>query len=636
MSLFVYRFKNLWVCFLLLALFSCSEKAEETILTADDLFAVREIAFEGIAGEQKHTIEFEAPHAWTSEIHSLGMWLQADVFKGNAGRASITVRPKSDNFGVTAREATLEIYIDGMEAYTIKVNQASAATGDIQVNGHVDEGVMNLRADDSGNEFSDTLWVTSSKRWTLKADASAADVLSFETDGESRNGEEQTVQVVVKASYNKFSSSVYEGKFYIQTEEGTAVPITVKAAAKVGVYDSQHALQGEAERTSFQLVDTLKTGRFETDFYIDSNVRWTLGDTPEWIETATDKNTITNVTSSGKITQSRHHISFQLKKNALSRDGKTGIIELVDVRGEVVKKINVTYAGVGSSYVSNNLAFKGQDPFGNPWGFEAKASSIDRNNDADYWKEVSHEFEVTTSSNFTSISDAPFHLILVRGDGGVPRKQEVHWAKLEMVAGSPSMTGDLYTRKIAIRVNDRGDSDDKNKLTNQTEWRYAFVYIVPLDVSFNDLWNGDKLKDKYANDMLIMAQKNDPDAQYTFGFKEVNDGGTVDVPAKGGAVTLSVTPGSYSLCDVLMQIQGADGTWSRVGSDICSMDYTRNGEELSTITFTLSENKKVTNPFTHQTVGAPRHIKVSINAFLGDLEGTKTIFEFYINQAIDE
>lgn len=617
-------------------LMSCSEKDVPTVLTPDDLFTVTEVRFEGIAGEQSHAIEFEAPEAWTSEVHCLGSWLKADAYRGDKGKAVINISPKSDNFGVTAREATLEIYIDGMEAYTVKVYQESASTGDIQVGGHVDNGVMTLLGNDTGTEFSDTIYVTSTKRWTLKADADVAQVLSFETDGESMNGTETTVRVIVKAAYNKFAASAYEGKFYIQTDEGTAVPLSVKAMARVAVFDMEKPMQNEAERVSFQLVDTIKTGTYMTSVFVESNIRWTLGNMPEWIESTADKGSITNVSSSGKLVTGRKHLTFYLKKSELSRDGKTGVIELLDVRGEVVKKINVTYAGVGSNYVMGNLAFRGEDPMGNPWGFEANSKYIDPNNEADYWKEVSHDFDVVTSASYSSVSDAPFHLLLVKAEGGMPRKQEVHWAELDMPQGAFSRTGDLYSHKMTIRVSNRGDADDQKGITNATEWRYAFVYIVPTDVTFADLWDGNQLKAKYADDMLIMAQKNDPAANYTFAFREVQNGGTVTAPAAGGAVTLNVVPGSFSQCDMKMQLEGKDGTWTTIGSDICAMDYTRKGEELSTVTFTLSENKKVTNPFTHQTTSAPRHIRVTIIAFLGDNEGEKTIFEFYIDQAVNE
>lgn len=619
---------------IMLMLTACSDKENEMILTADDYFSVKEVTFEGISADQVYTIEFEAPKAWTAELHCLGSWLSADKFWGDAGKAVINLRPKTDNFGITSREATLDIYIDGMETYTIKVYQNSASTNDIQVNGHVDQGIMSLTADETGMEFSDTLWIKSNKMWSLKVDDTETEALSFETDGKPLNGEDTNIMLIVKASYSKFKDSNYEGKFYIVTNEGTAVPITVKASASIGIYGTERTMQDESERTSFQLVDTVQSGHFLTEFYIESNIRWVLGNLPEWIETATDANTITNVTSSGKITNSRKHVSFHLKADCLSKDGKTGVIEFKDMRGEVIKKVNITYAGVGSNYVTNNLSFRAEDPYGNPWGFEAKASAIEPSNEEDFWKEIAHNFDVTTSADYSSIKDAPFHLIMVRADAGIARKQEVKWATLEMGNGAPSMTGDLYTKDIVLRVNDRGDADDKNGVTDATLWRYAFAFIVPLNVTFNDLWDGDKLKQQYANDIVLVSQKNDPEGNYTFGFKEVENNGTMTVPAKGGTLTLNVTPGSYSQCVITMSAQNEEGEWKHVSSDICSMDYTRKEEEISTITFTLSENKGVTNPFTHQTTGAPRHIKVEINAFIGDLEDSKTIFVFYIDQEL--
>lgn len=632
------KITTLLLTLLVVVFASCSkDKHKETILTADDLFTSKAVTFEGLAGDQTNTIHFTAPASWTAEIHCIGSWLSADVLRGGAGEAAIVLRPVSDNFGTTAREATLSIYIDGYAAYTIQVYQNSAATGDIQINGHVSDGVMTLSANDTGTEFSDTIWVVSSRKWTLVTDGAASGVLSFETDGTPMNGVERTVRVVVKASYASFDAPGFEGRFYIRTEEGAAVPLTVRAAAAVGIYEREYPSPAEAERTSYQLTDTLQRGVFAADFYIESNVRWTVGSMPEWLETGNGTTMPTNVLTSGKINPRRQHVSFRVKRDALSRDGKSGVISLNDARGETVKTISVTFAGVGSDYTDYSMSFPANDPYGNPWGFEAKASSINPDVAEDYWKEVSHEFTVTTSADFTSVKDAPFHLVMVRADNGIAQREEVHWAKFEMGSGAATRTGDLYTRNMFITVNDRGDADDKEGRTDPTQWRYALVYILPARVSFSDLWGADgNLKAEYADDMVLIAQKNDPAAAYTFAVKEVADGGTLSVPGKGGTITLNVLPGSYAKCNVNIEQQSQDGAWAKTAAGVCDMDFTMQGDAISTVTFTLSENKAVTNPFTHTTTGAPRHLRVSFVAFIGDAEATKTIFTFYIDQALKE
>lgn len=617
---------------------ACSDDdKKETILSPDELFSATTITFDGLAGEQTNTVVFNAPAPWTAEIHSIGSWLKADVLHGEAGESRIVLSPRSDNFGVTAREALLEIYIDGYEGYSITVNQKSAATGDVQVNGHISDGVMTLTANETGTEFCDTLWITSSKRWSLAMDSDGSNVLSFETDGDSRNGEETNVMVVVKAAYGKFASTSYEGKFYIKTDDGSAVPITVKANAVANVYDHEFASQNESERVSFAFVDTVMANTFMTDFYVESNVRWTIGEMPSWVESGAEASMITNVLSSGKVNPRRQHVSFRVKANELSRDGKSGALTIVDARGEVLKTVYLTFAGVGSNYIASALSVPGEDPNGNPWGFEAKAEYIDASNPADYWKEVRHKFNITTSVDFTTIENAPFHLLLVRADNGIAMKQEMHWAHLEMGNGNSSYNGGLYTRELVLAVSDRGDADDQNGITSPTDWRRALVCIVPVSVSFNDLWTADgKMKEAYSDNAILISQKNDAHATYTFGFEEVANEGTVTVPSAGGALTMNIAKGSYPQCDIVVQSQNAEGEWVSVGSDVCRIDFTTddNGNP-KTMTFTLSKNKGEKNPFTGVVVGSARHLRVSVSAFLGDAEGSKTIFTFYIDQDLE-
>lgn len=616
---------------------SCSKDEPTIILSPDELFNAKEIVFEGLAGNQSHTIEFESPKAWTAEIHSIGSWLKADVQYGEAGHSTITISPRSDNFGVTAREAELEIYIDGYEAYSIKVYQESAATGDIKVNGHIDAGIMTLTANDTGTEFEDTIWVKSSKKWTLTAE-DATQVLSFDTDGEPQNGNETDIRIIVKAQYSKFTSPSYEGKFYIQTAEGTAVPITVKALAKAGIYSTEKHRQDESECASLNFVDTIKTGVFTTEFYVESNIRWTLGELPDWVESAAtwgeEGTEVTNVLSSGKINPKRQHVSLRVKAEKVSTEGQTGTVSILDMRGETLKKVSVTFAGVGSSFLTYDLTLPSEAPNGNPWGFEAKASMA---SETDIWKAVSRSFNVTTSANYSSIADAPYHLLLVRADNGIARKEEVHWARLEM-GSSTSYSNGLYTKEMVLHVNDRGDADDQKGTTQETYWRHAIALIVPTSVKFDNLWDSNgKLKTAYANDTRLLAQKNNPDAKYEFAFEEIEDGGTMDIPAEGGSMTLKVKKGSFTNCDIIVQSQNAGGSWINASADICKTEsnFDTDGNPISVV-FSLSKNAPVENPITHIKVKTPRKIRIQISAFISYDEEPRIIATYYINQPCTE
>lgn len=624
------------------AFMACSDsKTEEVSLSPQDMFSVKTITFAGIAGEQTAVVEFDAPDAWVAEVHSISQWLQADQLHGQAGHARITLTPRSDNFGVTARQATLQIYIDGYEAYTIEVNQESASTGDIRVDGNISEGVMKLNANDTGTEFQDTIWVTSSRRWTLQADAQCSQILSFEHQEEPQNGVETTIPVVVRAAYSQFAGPVFDGRFYIHTEDGHGVTISVHAAATVNVYDAPRARQNEVERVSYQLVDTLQKGVFQTGFYVESNVRWVLADVPDWIETAqdwgTDAAVVTNVTSSGKVNSQRQHVTLRVNAAALGRDGKTGTVSLKDDRGQILKTIYLTFAGVGSEYLTYSLTLPAVDPYGNPWGFEATASAVNPDSPTDYWREISRPFSVTTSIPFNTLGDAPFHLLLVRADNGIARHEEVHWAHLEMGEGNSTSAGGLYTRQMRIRANDRGDEDDRRGITSPMQWRYAMMFLVPVQVGFEDLWTPDgRIRDAYAENFTLLAQKNNPDATYTFAFEGVQDGGTCTVPAEGGTLTLNVQKGSYNKCDVSVQQLSGD-TWTAVGSNVCRIDFkTDENDNPVSVTFTLSANKGEKNPFTQQIVGSARHLRVSVSAFIDDQTENRVIYTFYIDQPLNE
>lgn len=619
---------------------SCSDEAEpQKALDSEALFDVRSLSFEGVAADQSQCVSFKAPAAWSAEIHSIGNWLKADVLHGEAGTARILLSPRSDNFNVGQREAQLEVFIDGYKPYVITILQKSAATGDIQVEGLGEDGILTLLADETGTEFRDTLWVSSDKRWSLAADPQqSGDILSFETDGQPRQGEQTRVRVIVKASYAKFQDTRFAGQFYIRTDEGSAVPIRVSASASVMVFENEYPLgeEAESEKVSFNMHNHVQNGVFLTDCFIQSNIRWTVGSIPAWVETSTAIDGITNVLSSGHINPLRQHVAFRVKDSELSRDGKTGTVTLLDPQGRLLKTIYLTFAGVGSNYIDSRLSFPALDPLGNTFGFEAKASSIDASNPADAWKQIRREFDIITSTDYTSLSNAPFHLLLVHADNGIPSRREVHWAHLEYVGRQSSSMQGLYCHKLAICASDRGDEDDLRGLTRETEWRHAMLYLVPCHVLFEDLWdeNGNLLE-KYASSSVLIAQKNNADADYKFGFQEVENGGTLTVPASGGSLNLTITPGSFTQCDILMQQQNASGQWVTLDSKVCQMDIAVDEHQHPTsILFTLSSNKGEVNPFTHQVVGSDRHIRISILAFLGDTEGSRTIFTFYIDQAL--
>lgn len=625
----------LLVSFCLVLLSSCDDKSVDVVLQKITP-SVDTITFEGVAAGQSQTVTFHSPEEWIAEIHSISSWLKADVLHGEAGDVHITLSPRSDNFSASVREAELQILADGCEPCSVHVLQRSASTGDIQVEGLGEDGVMTLQADETGLVFCDTLWINSSKRWSLSA--ADDDALSFVLSEEPLQGVQKRIQLIVTVPYAKFSDTSFEGKFYIMDGEGSAVPVTVNASAFVQVFEQEYGTSEDTECVSYNLTNNVQVGVFNTDFYVESNTRWSVGSVPDWTETSVPVASLNNVLSNGNINPMRQHLSFRVKDGALSRDGKTGTVILVDSQGRTVKTIYLTFAGVGANYIDNRLTLPSLDPLGNPFGFESKASNIDAGNPEDAWKQVRREFEVITSTDFTSLGNAPFHLLLVRADNGIPRHQEAHWASLEYVARNNSAMQGLYSHTMAIRVSDRGDADDQNGMSDETTWRYALAILVPRNVLFDDIWESDgTLREKYANVAVLLAQKNNADADYKFGFQEVKDGGTLTVPAKGGSLILNITPGSYTQCDILLEQQNQAGEWMSLNNGVCQMDIAMDEhQEPKSLIFTLSRNKGEENPFTHVVVGSDRHIRVSVLAFIGEAEGSRPIFTFYIDQALDK
>lgn len=625
---------------LMLALTSCSKDNIEMPDPDIDFIQTAEVVFDGIAEGQQKTISFRSPKPWTAEIHQTGAWLKADILQGDAGDAVITLSPRNDNFSTTARLATLEVYVDGYQAYTINVQQKTASTSDIVIDGHIDNGIMILSSDATGNIFSDTIFVSSTKQWQLSVDPAAEGILSFQT-GTVTSAEQNGESIIVTADYSKFQGTSLDAKFYIKTNEGTAVPVNVKAQSSVEVFDKQHHTQDEVERTSYELVDTIQSGTYQTTFYVDSNIRWTINEKPSWLETSADWNggaLPSNINMDGTINKNRQHVTLRVKASEMSVEGKTCTINLVNTRGQVLKSINLVFAGISSSFINSSLTFPATDSNGNEWAFEAHRSSIDESGPANR-RRINMDFMVTTATDYSSINDAPYHLLLVQSNNGIPSKTEHHWATLKMgdkTQQSKTANG-LYQKQIIIEANERGDADDKNGISSPSKPRAAFVYLVPRSIAFHDLWNNNgTLKDEYARDFVLMTQKNDPMADYRFALVGIENGSSIgNINPKGETKTFDVVAGSYDKCSYTIELQNADGSWSPTSECTLSSKLDERDQPLS-ITLIFSENKSIYDPFTQETFGSDRCFRIVFSAFIDDNTGSKAIYTIYADQKLQK
>ena len=637
-STFGGRLGGTFLVVLLLCVVSCKEDDAVVLppMQPDFIQSVG-ITFEGVASGQEQTVRFVAPADWTAEVHSGGDWLRAENTHGKAGNAEITLSPKTDNYGVTSRTATLEIYADGYDCYTIKVEQRSAATGDLVVSGHVDNSTMTLRSDVSGTVFTDTIYVTSTKAWELQTEQAVPSILSFQTDGTPRNGESKTIMVVVSADYAKFQTTNLSSSFSIKASDGSAVPIRVNARATASVYGSERPAQDEQEKLSFELKDDDRNGSYTADMYVDSNVRWWVTTKPDWVETSADWSTgetlPTNVGSTGAITAGRQHITLRVKASHMNTDGHTGILSFTDALGRTLKTINLVFAGVSKDFISNTLSLPASDIEGNPWAFEAKETTVETG-DAVNRKRISMDFMMTTSTDYRSIDEAPFHMLMVDATNGIAHHKEVHWASLAMgdEALSSKTESGMYTKQLYLEANERGDKDDKQGLTQPENARHAFVFIVPANISFDDLWEDEyTLRAEYADNLVLISQKNDPDADYRFALEGLANEEIIDVNPAGETKTFAIQDGSYMQIDYVIELKNSDGSWSPTSA--CSLEINDNVTPAR-LSFVFTENKAVTNPFTHVTTGSPRDIRIRFMAFIGDGVEAKTIYTIYAHQEL--
>lgn len=603
-----------------------------------DFIHSEKVTFDGVAAGQTYAVVFDAPADWTAEVHSSSDWLGIDKSHGKAGRAEIGLSPRTDNFGVTSRTATVDIYVDGYNAYTIQVEQHSAATGDLVITGNIDNAVMTLRSNATGTVFTDTIFVTSMKAWELQTDQEAPAILSFKTDGTPRNGEEKTIMVVVSADYAKFQSTDLSSAFSIVTSAGTAVPITVNAVAVADVYGSERPEQGEAEQLTFEFKDDDANGSYTADLFIESNVRWWVKEKPEWVETSADWSTgeslPTNVGSTGLIAPGRQHISLRVKASEMNTTGHSGSLSITDALGRTLKTVSLSFAGVSKDYISYALSLPATDTDGNPWAFEAKAATVE-SGDALNRKRISMEFMMTTSMDYGSIDEAPFHMLMVDATNGIAHRRQVHWASLAMgdAALSNRTEAGMFTKQLILEVGERGDKDDKQGITSPENARNAFIYIVPVSVAFDDLWEDETtLRTEYADNLVLITQKNDPDADYRFGLEGLENEAVLTVNPAGETKTFAIREGSYMQVDYVIELKNADGSWTP--TSVCTLEINDkvNPAQVSLI---FTENKAVYNPFTHTYTGTPRDIRVSFNAFIGDGVASKTIYTIYAHQELN-
>ena len=613
---------------------SCSDdKNELKETTGTTIFEVEPITFEGIAEGQETEIHFVAGAAWTATLTSTNNWLSVSPTQGQAGDATIRVAPYSDNKGSSSRSAELMVLVDGEDMpFLVRITQLSAAQSDLEIEGDIVDGIMNLKADNTGGKFVGNLQITSSSKWDITT-SDTGNWLSFSKDKEPQDGKETTVNLTVMADYQQFSEACMNGSFSLQVPGTSPVAIQVKAESVCGVFDNDSKSENEVERLSFEMTDTLQAGTYQLTFYVESNIVWELKDIPEWMHLANELSVTTNRKDDGTLQTHRVGVGLLLKDEYLSAESRKNIIHLTDIRGEILKSIEITFDGIQGNFLQHDFAFPSFDPLGNDFSFEAKASYIDVDNKNDYWKKMELPFNVKTSIDYTSLEDAPYHLIMCNANNGRVLKEEVHWATLRMGdTSNRSEANGIFTKEIYLQANDRGDADDQNGLTNPAAVREAFIFIVPKSVSFDDLFNPDDatLKDEYAESFSFIMQKQDHEITYELVLEGIENGGTVYLPAEGGTClfnVLKVTSEQLTPYLIRLWYNQSTGEWeekdaSSAQTNAITMEHQRSEEtgELKSLILNVAPGMLTTT----------RGFRYRINVFRGDGYSDINVFTFDI------
>lgn len=613
-----------------LVLFShtaCSEDkgpAEETF--GQTIFEVEPIIFEGIVGEQTAEIQFVAGAPWTATFTSSNNWVDASPTQGKAGNAVIKVTPYNDNKSSTLRKAQLMVLVDGSEEpYMVEITQKSAAQSDLVITGDVNEGIMTLTADETGNKFTGTLQIASSSKWEISTQD--GELLTFGHSAYPEDGKETLIDLTVTADYNDFTNNGLSASFDLTVPGTTPITIEVKAKADCKVYELDTKAENETERLSYEFVDTLTSGKFQLTFYVESNIAWELKNLPDWMEVAGELEIATNRKADGTLQTRRVGVGLIVKSDALSVATRNASINLTNLQGEVLKTLEVEFKGIGNNFLEHDFIFPLYDNSGNDFSFEANENYFNPENQDDYGKTMELSFNIKTSLDYTTIDNAPYHLIMCKSENGFIRKEEVHWATLHMgdEVNNTSQNG-VYTKQVYLKANNRGDADDQNGITTQTAIREAYIFILPKDVTFNDLFDGETLKKEYEEKYSHIIQKQDHGIEYILKLDGLANGDVMNVPAKGETYSFKILEAStMQLTANLRRLWYNSTTTEWEEKDPTSAQRNQFVIEYKNGNLILNVSAN--------TTGKERRMRFYIDAFRGDGYSDVNVLKFDIIQA---
>ena len=613
---------------------ACSEDNNDivTIPTKTEI-STEDIVFCGDVSNQQMQIQFKAGAAWTAMLTTSNDWIEVTPTHGNAGNSTIIITLTKENRNSFTRNAELLVLVDGESIpYRIKITQEASPRNDIKISGDIHDGVMTLQTDKSGSNLIGTLKIESSQPWDISPIEDSNNWLKFsKKEGNSDNDRKVTYLTVI-ASYDKFTSSTMSGSFLIGNTGVEPTEIKVNATAYCRIFQEEHAYETEIERTEYEFRDTLISGKYQITFYVESNMRWELKEVPEWMEIASE--VATNQKDNGELQTTRVGVGLLIKEDALSIEAQEAVIAIKNSRGSILKEVKVTFSGLRSDYLEHDFSFPSYDPLGNDFSFEAKADYIDPNNRDDWWKKVEIPFNIKTAANYESIEDAPYHLIMCESVNGIIARKEVHWATLRMGDSSNNQENKgIYTKEIYITANDRGDEDDKKGLTSQTLMREAFIFIVPKDITFDNLFEGDSelLKAEYADKFSRISQKNDHNASYTLLIEGLQNGSSIEIPAFGIVQPYKILQTSTLQLDYELKrlfFNNSLGEWTeQLPTSAQSNSILLEFKEISKDQYNLVLNVGA------NTTGKERRFRFYISAYVGDGHENVDLFNFEIIQA---
>ncbi|MGL5787230.1 MAG: BACON domain-containing protein [Bacteroidales bacterium] len=463
------------------------------------------------------TISFYASADWTAAL-STTSWIKIDPMTraGVAGESKVIIEWEA-NTSIKERVAELTIAVKDENPVKIKITQLSEKPTLI-----IDKSELNLvvkpNAGNGRGQFVDTISVKSNIKWTLK-NLPAWIEYSTVGDKEPQEGVPSDIQLIISADPKKFDQTVMSAsiKLGAASNEDNDVVLEVSAETILKAVDAD-----KNEVSKLTLAYSAESGgRYVANFNMLSNTSWKIKECPVWAQPSR----MDNAYEYASNLDTKVAFWFHVETKDLDIEALKGNVVFVNEQTNTTVAFELVFPGTGADYFEYNLEVDPDAPFG--------PSMFDEN-----WNEIpgatSKDFEMFTGRSFTDLSDAPFAVHFVSSEYGIAKPIPAHWANVEMKQSLKSGRAPLFSTQMTLYVNNRSEFMEPNPYSA----RYAYMIVTPADVLFDDLFEGDRLKQEYQNIAKLFGQNGLPRPPFTTDIPQ-----DVAFTVDGGSQTFSVLSG---------------------------------------------------------------------------------------------